>query len=255
MANFCSRRRLLQMAGALAAGGPVRMLATPSPAIYAPDLASAQTWEPGTRLCAVIRAASPRDVDGIATFAWHGGTWHQQHVLAAPQVRQVLADPAGGRIFAAYRASEVGHPAGTLELLHVNPVTGILARVNRQRLALSAREPLAIAMSPQRRLLVVAAAGGVLSMLPVDAHAGIGELIAAHKQLDARLSPGTAAIVRFQGATQLQMHVDARLFRYEAAEDGLVLAGTEATTCAAQSVRVAGLPRGAGSFALLPQKT
>lgn len=253
----CSRRYLLQMTGALAAGHTVQALAQ----TLAPAPAPSRWHAPGTRLYAAIQASS-RQPAGVGTYAWSGEAWRCQHFLPASGVGPLLAEQRGEFLFAAHDAGTSGLPAGFVEALRIDPQTGRLSRGQRQSLALASLTPRAMALSPDGRLLAVVAAGGVFSLLPVQPDGSLAEVSAAHKQLalpicaEAEMSlffgnvAGRATDPAETRASRLTLRTGTQSFEYACRPDGLTFVGTSDATIRQSAMALPPPPYGSRSFVL-----
>lgn len=229
MTICCTRRRLLYMAGVLAAREPLRLIAGP----LAPSKAAGVSQPAdGTRLYAIRRNARGA---GIGVFVVRNGVRELRQWVPAPQVRQVLVNPAGDLLYATYGAEKAGLPAGWVEAFSIDRQSGQLTPAQRQRLALSARDPQALAVSPDGRMLAVLAANGVFSLLPVRASGEVGEVSSAHKHLALAMVPPAKMQMSFQGVARLDLRCGTQSWQYECSEGGLTFTGVRE---AAQPLKV-----------------
>ena len=86
-----------------------------------------------------------------------------------------------------YVANDVGTytglPRGTVEAFAIDPFDGRLTLLGRQPLSLSATHPRALALSPDGKLLAVAAyGGGLLNLLPIASDGSLGSPVYRFKQ-------------------------------------------------------------------------
>jgi 6-phosphogluconolactonase len=86
-----------------------------------------------------------------------------------------------------YVANEVdvheGLPRGTVEAFHIDPLDGHLTLLGRQPLSLSATHPRHMALSPDGKLLAVAAYGGAIyNLLPIAEDGSLGQASGIFKQ-------------------------------------------------------------------------
>jgi 6-phosphogluconolactonase (cycloisomerase 2 family) len=87
--------------------------------------------------------------------------------------------------FAVNEISEYqGLPAGSVESWAIHPVTGLRTLISRQSLSLSATMPKSLALSPDRRHIVVAVyGGGCYNVLPVSTSGQIGPVTQVFKEI------------------------------------------------------------------------
>ena len=168
-----TRRRVLQSMGVAAAAAPLPNL----PAL-------SQVPEQGARLY-LLKSSDAESSAGIQVLFRDEEAWREQQFLAKPHAAVMLADLSGGHLYVAHRADPAtGWPAGCVESYRIDRRSGLLTHRATQSLALSARRPLKIALNSNPSVLVVAAAGGVFSLLPIQGDGELRPLTMARKDLD-----------------------------------------------------------------------
>ena len=99
----------------------------------------------------------------LHVFRLHGEVWTRIQQVPSPAPAHVLLSPAQRTL---YVANEVDvHerlPRGTIQAFHVDPFDGRLTLLGRTPLSLSATHPRHLALSPDGKLLAVAAYGGAI---------------------------------------------------------------------------------------------
>ena len=99
----------------------------------------------------------------LHVFRLHGEVWTRTQQVPSPAPAYVLLSPAQRTL---YVANEVdvheGLPRGTVQAFHVDPFDGRLTLLGRTPLSLSATHPRHLALSPDGKLLAVAAYGGAI---------------------------------------------------------------------------------------------
>src|SRR5271163_4307946 len=99
----------------------------------------------------------------LHVFRLHGEVWRRTQQVPSPAPAYVLLSLAQRTL---YVANEVdvhkGLPRGTVEAFHVDPFYGRLTFLGRTPLSLSATHPRHLALSPDGKLLAVAAYGGAI---------------------------------------------------------------------------------------------
>ena len=215
-AQIWTRRRLLQAAAITAGGYSMRTLAA---ALPAQQLSPAITV--GSHQYLAIPATSSEPA-GLLVLTRSAAGWQPRQFFPAPRLRLLLADTEGQFLYAANsRQMHRGEPAGHVEVFRIDPHTGLLKPSVRQSLALSAATPVGMALSPQRTLLVVAAAEGVFSLLPVHAHGALQQVTAAHKQILAAGDARKLERIYFTGTSQLLVQHSNGLQTYHCDTDGM----------------------------------
>ena len=211
-----TRRRLLQTAGIAAAADPLRLLAAAMPAPAAPAALAAGTH------CYAAVAASGGAPAGLGVFAWNGSAWQSRQFLPAGAPRLVANDPHGRVLYVAHVSeSRRGRPSGSVEAFRIDPHTGLLSPHGRCSLALAARRPAGMALSPDGRLLVVAAHGGVFSLLSLDKDGTPQAVTAVRKELVARQVSSQTMPMRFAGNDLLLVRASHGLKAYRCDADGM----------------------------------
>ena len=120
----------------------------------------------------------------LDVFRLRGQVWIRTQRLPSPAPACFLLSPAQ-RIL--YVANEVdvheGLPRGTVEAFHIDPVDGSLALLGRTPLSLSATHPRHLALSPDGKLLAVAAYGGAIyNLIPIAEDGSLGRPSGIFKQ-------------------------------------------------------------------------
>jgi hypothetical protein len=113
-----------------------------------------------------------------------GAGWTQIQSVSSVAPSVVLLNEAAQLLIVANAYNQFeGLPTGSVESYRIDPRTRKLGLIRRVGTGLSAVRPHALALSPNGSLLVVAAAAGVYSVLPVSSNGSIGEVIAVRKEL------------------------------------------------------------------------
>lgn len=112
------------------------------------------------------------------------GAWKrvQSIVTRAPSSLAVSAD--GSTLFVANRVHRYqNRPAGSVESYGINRTTGKLQLISRRGLALSAVNPEHVAISPDKKFLIVCATGGgAYNLLPIHPDGSLGEVAILRKE-------------------------------------------------------------------------
>jgi 6-phosphogluconolactonase (cycloisomerase 2 family) len=163
MSTIWSRRRFLSNA-ALTAAASQELFATPR-------LASRSYLA----FIGVAPAARP-DLHHIETYRVEEGRWLSTNsVVHAASPQALVVHPRLPVLYAAHCTKLYRHlPRGSVSAYGFDPRTGILKLLGREPLALSATEPDHIAVSPDGRLLLIAAStGGAWNFLSLAADGSI----------------------------------------------------------------------------------
>ncbi len=133
-----------------------------------------------------------RQIAYVASLSSGGNGWGAIHAFASPagkqtdtwSPRQQVASRAPAALLLSqqvlYVANQVslhqGVPRGTIEAYRVEPGSGRLTLLGRTPLSLAATRPRHMALSPDGRLLAVAAyGGGIYNLLPVGKDGSLGD--------------------------------------------------------------------------------
>jgi 6-phosphogluconolactonase len=105
----------------------------------------------------------------VHVFSARGEHWTRIQTVASRAPGCVLLSPNQKTLYVANDVEEYeGIPRGTVEAFHVDPFEGRLTLSSREPLSLSATRPRHMAISPDGKLLAVAAySGGIYNLLPV----------------------------------------------------------------------------------------
>jgi 6-phosphogluconolactonase len=99
--------------------------------------------------------------DSLRVFRLQGELWTQIQRVPSRAPACVLLSPAQRTLYVANEVDEYeGTPRGTVEAFHIDPADGRLTLLSRTALSLSATRPRHMAVSPNGKLLAVAAYGG-----------------------------------------------------------------------------------------------
>jgi 6-phosphogluconolactonase len=137
----------------------------------------------------------------LRVFRLHGAFWTQIQQVPSRAPACVLLSPAQQTLYVANEVDEHGGlPRGTVESFHIDPVDGRLALSSRTALSLSATRPRHMAVSPDGKLLAVAAyGGGIYNLIAIAQEGGQGQVCGIfkdagcgpHAQLQASAHPHT----------------------------------------------------------------
>jgi 6-phosphogluconolactonase len=125
----------------------------------------------------------------LQVFSLHSRPWTAIQRVPTRVPVYVVLSPDEQTLYVANQVdSHKGLPRGTIEAFRINPSDGRLRLLNRQALSLSATHPRHIALSPDGRLLAVAADGGAIyNLLPVSADGSLNRPCSIFKQSDCAL--------------------------------------------------------------------
>jgi 6-phosphogluconolactonase len=120
----------------------------------------------------------------LHVFRLRGEVWTPTQQVPSRAPACVLLSPAQQTL---YVANEVeiheGMPRGTVEAFHIDPLDGRLTLLGRQPLSLSATHPRHMALSPDGKLLAVAAYGGAIyNLFSVAEDGSLGGVSSIFKQ-------------------------------------------------------------------------
>jgi 6-phosphogluconolactonase len=116
--------------------------------------------------------------DSLRVFRVEGELWTQIQRVPSRAPACVLLSPAQQTL---YVANEVEHheglPRGTVEAFHIHPGDGRLTLLSRTALSLSATRPRHMAVSPDGKLLAVAAyGGGIYNVIAIAQEGSLGRV-------------------------------------------------------------------------------
>jgi len=113
----------------------------------------------------------------LQVFALRGEAWTRIQNLPSRAPACILLSPSQRTLYVANEVNEhEGLPRGTVEAFRIDPVDGCLTLLGRRPLSLSATRPRHMALSPDGKLLAVAAyGGGLYNLLPVAEDGSLGE--------------------------------------------------------------------------------
>ena len=139
--------------------------------------------------------------DSLRVFRLQGEVWTQIQRVPSRAPACVLLSPAQQTL---YVANEVdvheGLPRGTVEAFHIRPGDGRLTLLSRTALSLSATQPRHMTVSPDGKLLAVAAyGGGIYNLIAIAQEGSLGQVSSIfkdagcgpHAQLQASAHPHT----------------------------------------------------------------
>jgi 6-phosphogluconolactonase len=97
----------------------------------------------------------------VHVFLVEGERWTKIQRVSSPAPACVLLSPSGQTLYVANEVeAHEGLPRGTVEVFRVDPLDGRLTLLSRRPLSLSATRPRHMALSPDGKMLAVAAYGG-----------------------------------------------------------------------------------------------
>jgi 6-phosphogluconolactonase len=139
--------------------------------------------------------------DSLRVFHVHGEAWTQIQRVPSRAPACVLLSPSQQTLYVANEVDEhEGLAGGTVEAFHVGPGDGRLTLLSRTALSLSATRPRHIAVSPDGKLLAVAAyGGGIYNLIAIAQEGRLGQVCGIfkdagcgpHAQLQAASHPHT----------------------------------------------------------------
>jgi 6-phosphogluconolactonase len=139
--------------------------------------------------------------DSLRVFRLQGELWTQIQRVPSRAPSCVLLSPAQQTLYVANEVEEhEGLPRGTVEAFHIHPGDGRLTLLSRTALSLSATWPRHMAVSPDGKLLAVAAyGGGIYNLIAIAQEGSLGQVSSifkdagcgTHAQLQASAHPHT----------------------------------------------------------------
>jgi 6-phosphogluconolactonase len=139
--------------------------------------------------------------DSLRVFRLQGELWTQIQRVPSRAPACVLLSPAQQTLYVANEVDEhEGVPRGTVEAFHIHPGDGRLTLLSRMALSLSATRPRHVAVSPDGKLLAVAAyGGGIYNLIALSQEGSLGRVSSifkdagsgTHAQLQASAHPHT----------------------------------------------------------------
>jgi 6-phosphogluconolactonase len=128
-------------------------------------------------------------------FRLRGEVWTRTQRVPSAAPACILLSPAQRTL---YVANEVdvheGFPRGTVESFHVDPLDGSLTLLGRTPLSLSATHPRHLALSPDGKMLAVAAYGGAIyNLFPIAEDGSLGAPSGIFKQAGCGPQPRSQA--------------------------------------------------------------
>jgi 6-phosphogluconolactonase len=139
--------------------------------------------------------------DSLRVFRVQGEVWTQIQRVSSRTPACVLLSPAQQMLYVANEVEEhEGLPRGTVEAFHIRPGDGRLTLLGRTALSLSATRPRHMAVSPDGKLLAVAAyGGGIYNLISIAQDGSLGQAgrifkdagCGPHAQLQASAHPHT----------------------------------------------------------------
>lgn len=139
--------------------------------------------------------------DSLRVFHVQGEVWTQIQRVSSRAPAYVLLSPAQQTLYVANEVEEhEGLPRGTVEAFHIRPEDGRLTLLSRTALSLSATRPRHMTVSPDGKLLAVAAyGGGIYNLIAIAQDGSLGQVsmifknagCGPHAQLQASAHPHT----------------------------------------------------------------
>ena len=139
--------------------------------------------------------------DSLRVFRLQGEVWTQIQRVPSQAPACVLLSPAQQTLYVANEVDEhEGLARGTVEAFHIRPEDGRLTLLSRTALSLSATRPRHMAVSPDGKLLAVAAyGGGIYNLVAIAQDGSLGQVSSIfkdagcgpHAQLQASAHPHT----------------------------------------------------------------
>jgi 6-phosphogluconolactonase len=139
--------------------------------------------------------------DSLRVFRLQGELWTQIQRVPSRAPVCVLLSPSQQTLYVANEVDEhEGLPRGTVEAFRIHPGDGRLTLLSRTTLSLSATRPRHMAVSPDGKLLAVAAyGGGIYNLIAIAQEGSLGQVCSIfkdagcgpHAQLQASAHPHT----------------------------------------------------------------
>jgi 6-phosphogluconolactonase len=173
--NQLSRREFLRSTAAVAALAPLRRIAR----------ATSPLKQDGFAYVA-CRPRTGSEDDSLQVFFLQGGRWTAIQRVATRAPACVVLSPDEQTLYVANEiGTHEGLPRGTVEAFRIDPSNGRISLLSRQALSLAATYPRRMALSPNGRLLAVAADGNAIyNLLPVATDGGLDGPCSIFKELD-----------------------------------------------------------------------
>jgi len=120
----------------------------------------------------------------LHVFRLRGEVWTTTQRVPSPAPACILLSPAQRTLYVANDIdAHEGLPRGTVEAFHIDPLDGRLTLVGRTPLSLSATHPRHLALSPDGKVLAVAAYGGAIyNLFPIAEDDSLGQPSSIFKQ-------------------------------------------------------------------------
>jgi 6-phosphogluconolactonase len=120
----------------------------------------------------------------LHVFRLRGQVWMRTQRVPSPAPACILLSPAQQTLYVANDVDvHEGLPRGTVEAFHIDPFDGSLTLLGRTPLSLSATHPRHLALSPDGKVLAVAAYGGAIyNLFPVAGDGSLGQPSGIFKQ-------------------------------------------------------------------------
>jgi 6-phosphogluconolactonase len=131
----------------------------------------------------------------LHVFQLRGEQWTPIQQLPSRAPACIVLCPGEQTLYVANEVEEHdGLPRGTVEAFHIDPLSGRLTLSSRTPLSLSATRPRHMALSPDGKLLAVAAyGGGVYNLLPVAKDGSLGQPCGIFKDAGCGPKPAQAS--------------------------------------------------------------
>jgi 6-phosphogluconolactonase len=127
----------------------------------------------------------------VHVFLVQGERWTKIQSVSSPAPACVLLSPSQQTLYVANDVEvHEGLPRGTVEAFRVDPLDGRLTLSSRRPLSLSATRPRHLALSPNGKLLAVAAyGGGIYNVFPVAEDGSLGQPPSIFKDAGSGVDP------------------------------------------------------------------